>query len=306
MAYSKKNTYKRTFWSESESALLHNLGADFSLEEMREQLFLQLQSQRTKASVQLQCKKMHIKFRDTRKENSGRSRSVWTPERVEELRKLAPTMPLVEVAAKMGTTYGSVAAAVLAYSVDTRGKFIRTPEEIEARTAPLRGRVKVDKTVPRECSKCGALKAPEEFYTGPSSGRTCKACLAARARAYKESKVPEVKVPSTYWAALSEERKRLVVQRNRFSRYGMTLEDALMRMEAQQGLCGLCGEALPALYATDHSHDCCPAAGYSCGKCVRSFTHIKCNTALGYFEFLLKSNLLDIALKYVGCASDAS
>ncbi len=66
-------------------------------------------------------------------------------------------------------------------------------------------------------------------------------------------------------------------------KYGITLEDALVLYDAQQGKCAICGNHLPPInayngsrqYAIDHCHRTKVVRGILCGKC---------NRALGFFN----------------------
>ena len=70
-------------------------------------------------------------------------------------------------------------------------------------------------------------------------------------------------------------------------RYGMSLETYSAMMEAQGGLCAICGKAETARrhqrLSVDHDHTCCPS-GKTCGRCVRGLLCHHCNATLGHLE----------------------
>lgn len=103
---------------------------------------------------------------------------------------------------------------------------------------------------------------------------------------------------ANYWDNLTRERGKSAVamerdpehQRRRalMKRYGMTLEDFEERSRAQDGKCGLCGDAPPkGLLFVDHDH--------ATGK-VRSLLCPRCNAGVGYLEGRLW--LVDRLLSY--------
>jgi len=81
--------------------------------------------------------------------------------------------------------------------------------------------------------------------------------------------------------------------------YGMGLREYTFALEFQGKRCHICGvhESVPARgLSIDHDHSCCSGRKV-CGKCVRSFLCMKCNTGLG--NFLDSPELLRAAADYV-------
>lgn len=66
--------------------------------------------------------------------------------------------------------------------------------------------------------------------------------------------------------------------------YGITRDDFEAILDAQEGLCALCGDdpGTESLHI-DHDHSCCPG-NRSCGVCVRSLICGTCNRGLGMFR----------------------
>lgn len=81
-------------------------------------------------------------------------------------------------------------------------------------------------------------------------------------------------------------------------RYGLTVEEYDAMLEAQGGVCAICGEKCSAgrRLSVDHSHACCPGPK-SCGACVRALLCMNCNQGIGK----LKDNpdLLEAAAEYL-------
>lgn len=68
--------------------------------------------------------------------------------------------------------------------------------------------------------------------------------------------------------------------------FNLDRSDYLDRLERQGGACAIC-QALPPegeFLCIDHSHDCCPQAGRSCGECVRGLLCNECNSAIGFMR----------------------
>lgn len=89
-------------------------------------------------------------------------------------------------------------------------------------------------------------------------------------------------------------------------RHGMTSDEWLDMLEAQQGCCYLCGRDLGEVTKhihLDHDHRCCPPSK-SCHKCRRGLACNKCNVIAGWArddpELLRKiADNLEIAVKAV-------
>jgi hypothetical protein len=124
------------------------------------------------------------------------------------------------------------------------------------------------------CKKCGVEKDISEFFTNQEAGhRThyhCKAChladgreRAKRLRAEHPEKIRDAKLKAMY---------------------GISLETYNQMLEAQHGVCLICGEdnnrvnyktGKPENFAVDHDH--------ATGK-VRGLLCHRCNIAVGLFE----------------------
>jgi len=69
----------------------------------------------------------------------------------------------------------------------------------------------------------------------------------------------------------------------RCRKYGITAEEYRERLDAQGGVCKICGNDEPGgvgSWHIDHDHACCPDTP-ACGDCVRGILCQKCNIALG-------------------------
>ena len=67
--------------------------------------------------------------------------------------------------------------------------------------------------------------------------------------------------------------------------YRISIEQFESLLEAQGGVCGICGTDSPGGkggWHVDHDHACCPTKR-SCGRCVRGLLCAGCNMALGRF-----------------------
>ncbi|WP_446750262.1 endonuclease VII domain-containing protein [Streptomyces sp. MH60] len=71
----------------------------------------------------------------------------------------------------------------------------------------------------------------------------------------------------------------------RFATYHVTPERYAALVEAQGGVCGLCGQrdSSGRDLTVDHDHRCCPVPR-SCGRCVRGLLCNRCNVGLGRFQ----------------------
>ena len=123
------------------------------------------------------------------------------------------------------------------------------------------------------CKQCGA----EE--TLPKR-RLCRECRAfnrrndpvekERNRVYKETHVMD---PEKYAKMLSKQS---------VWRYGISHSERDQLLEAQGGVCAICGTDKPLGrgWVIDHDHACCPGIK-SCGKCIRGILCTKCNLMIG-------------------------
>lgn len=83
------------------------------------------------------------------------------------------------------------------------------------------------------------------------------------------------------------------------ARFGIDFNSLWAR---QQGLCGVCGEAMlprgkePDSVVVDHDHRCCDGQK-SCGQCVRGLVHFRCNRVLG--DARDNPQILELAAAYL-------
>jgi hypothetical protein len=84
-----------------------------------------------------------------------------------------------------------------------------------------------------------------------------------------------------------EQRGGREIERARWLRttFGLTLEQYDEILEAQGGVCAICG-APPGEknLGVDHDHACCPSSRKTCGKCIRGLLCMNCNQELGFME----------------------
>lgn len=115
----------------------------------------------------------------------------------------------------------------------------------------------------KACSVCGETKALDEFYKDKthSDGRhcACKPCTSAQQKHYRTAAGDVLWRPGAY-----------------AKKYGITVEQYDCLLEAQGGVCAICGAA-PGKRRLDVDH--CHA-----GTQVRGLLCSHCNTALGGFS----------------------
>lgn len=78
------------------------------------------------------------------------------------------------------------------------------------------------------------------------------------------------------------------------SRYGLTPEQYDERLQAQGGVCELCGMApgkQQRRFSVDHNHKCCPSQK-SCGECLRGILCANCNRRVGFLEQMMEEALV--------------
>lgn len=86
---------------------------------------------------------------------------------------------------------------------------------------------------------------------------------------------------------------------NNLHKYGLDRNSYQAKLDAQGGVCALCGSPDPRQHGrfhVDHDHDHCPA-GKGCKDCVRSLLCSPCNQGLGYFKD--DPRLLTAAIAYL-------
>ena len=78
------------------------------------------------------------------------------------------------------------------------------------------------------------------------------------------------------------------VWKNNLRKYGLTPEEYEKMLEAQGGVCAICGHPPKGQrLSVDHDHSCCSHSQYKkplCGNCNRGLLCQPCNTALGSFR----------------------
>lgn len=120
-----------------------------------------------------------------------------------------------------------------------------TPEERERR-----------KTEPRPCTKCLIVQPPENFYASIPNGHWCKKCRSDLAK--NKPKVPYA------WL---------------MKRYGLTREDYLEKLNAQDGKCCICNEVPDPEFPLNVDHDHRLPAKDKMSH--RGLLCKKCNTGIG-------------------------
>lgn len=68
--------------------------------------------------------------------------------------------------------------------------------------------------------------------------------------------------------------------------YGLTLQEFYVLLDAQGGVCAICGTSEAGgkgRFHVDHDHACCPGRK-SCGVCIRGLLCSRCNQKLGVHE----------------------
>jgi hypothetical protein len=116
-------------------------------------------------------------------------------------------------------------------------------------------------TQEKACTKCGDIKPIEQFCIDRSvrSGRhpVCKACEVKRVRAWREAHPDYVS------------RHVRDLRANGLARYGLTVEAYDQLLQAQRGLCAICGKACTTGQAlsVDHEHATGRIRGLLCKKC---------------------------------------
>ena len=67
------------------------------------------------------------------------------------------------------------------------------------------------------------------------------------------------------------------------AKYAMTVAEYADMLEAQGGVCAICGGTQAKRLSVDHDHACC-SGKTSCGKCVRGLLCYRCNMVLGHIH----------------------
>jgi hypothetical protein len=114
----------------------------------------------------------------------------------------------------------------------------------------------------KQCKTCNEIKPLSEFYTTKSKAgfqSSCKECIKATALAWHYAN-PEQKASTTL--------KR---------KYGITLEQKIEMLAAQNNCCAMCGDAIEDVSSAcvDHCHD---------STVLRDILCSSCNLGLGHFR----------------------
>ena len=126
----------------------------------------------------------------------------------------------------------------------------------------------------KKCSTCGEQKPASEF---PPNRRKCRPCVAQ------------------YLSNWKQENPHKIREYNLLKDFGITHEEYIKMHEAQNGLCGICGEPEKAFMKTktmflavDHDHETGEIRGLLCTNC---------NNGLGRFKDNI--DLLKKAIQYI-------
>jgi hypothetical protein len=158
----------------------------------------------------------------------------------------------------------------------------------------------------KTCNRCGEVKALGDFY-GDKGGRDgkrpeCKSCTAARRKQwYQQNRRREIARVKA-WQQANPERLKAWREKNRDrrleqlreihlrSKFGLTADEYERILEAQAGVCALCGcPPTPGISLhVDHDHGTREIRGLLC---------MRCNNALGLFRE--DPDLLMRAARYV-------
>src|SRR5699024_1004206 len=120
-------------------------------------------------------------------------------------------------------------------------------------------------------------------------GYYCRQCISREAKAwYKKNK----EAKSEYYVANKDRFKKNAIAWNeknpgyhRRNKYNISQEEYLELLNAQGGVCAICGETNKngRTLAVDHNHNCCPGEK-TCGDCIRQLLCSSCNSGLGFFR----------------------
>jgi len=108
---------------------------------------------------------------------------------------------------------------------------------------------------------------------------------------HKHDRVPMSREDYLIRHAASEQRRRKTDPRRSRSiqmksTFGITLDDYELMLDAQGGLCAICGtdkSGGKGRFHIDHNHDCC-LGKTSCGKCIRGLLCTRCNVGIAMFQ----------------------
>lgn len=133
----------------------------------------------------------------------------------------------------------------------------------------------------KACSKCGELKAYEEYgrnSKGPLGLHSwCRACQSLRNREYRAANLEKVRAGDREWYRKNKEKSRAYF---RLRNYGITPEEYDKKVEEQGGCCFICGERPTgtgnrSMLHVDHDHDSGEVRDLLCGNCNTSIGTIR-------------------------------
>lgn len=175
--------------------------------------------------------------------------------------------PLPEFSKAPRGKYGRKASCKTCDAARHKAQFVPRPQDEVAREA----RYTRQRSESKICTKCGQAKPRSEFTKsrdgkyGPVLHASCNECKAQRARSWFADN-PERQF---------EARRRSSLLRN----YGITVGEYEDRLEAQGGVCAICGQDEPAVHgrtgkkfrlSVDHCHQTGRVRGLLCQKCNRA------------------------------------
>lgn len=146
----------------------------------------------------------------------------------------------------------------------------------------------------------GHAWADGNFIERTDGRKVCLSCVAERKGEYCPAGLHlRSEHENKYGACRACQAAKMVHVRLK-DKYGMTQEDLIAKIEAQDGTCAICGNELDFEkhngVCIDHDHTCCPGEK-TCGLCIRDVLCDACNKGLGNFKD--SPDLLRIAANYI-------
>jgi hypothetical protein len=142
------------------------------------------------------------------------------------------------------------------------------------------------------CTKCKQGRPQSEFYQdakGRANGLSfwCKPCKRAQKAAYNAANRGKRSEYMARWRKANAEHRKAYQDANRDRRrdqrfrqeYGIGLDEYRAMLDAQKGVCAICGGAEPVKgrrLAVDHCHEGGRVRGLLCGRCnltIGKFNH---------------------------------
>lgn len=127
----------------------------------------------------------------------------------------------------------------------------------------------------KHCKKCNETKSVDDFHRDKTAtdGRTsyCKECQKAKSRANYKANPERAKEYERNRRQDDPDRDR---RQNYRRKYGITLEQYNVMLEAQNGVCAVCQQperrAETSNLAVDHCHETGEVRGLLCSNCNRA------------------------------------